>query len=138
MENEKVIEQMVNNLQVMINSLIEENIKLRKENEFNKRELLITNEMIKARDEVISEMDKTLKGLMPVKVYYSKKRKNTTVIFADGKSVTVHKMEGDKDCLETAIVYALFKRNYPKEILKNLVNTVIKVEENECKKNSEN
>ena len=76
--------------------------------------------------------------ITPVKVYHSKKKGNTTVKFADGRSVTVHRMKRDKDCLETAIVYALFKRNYPKRLLNQLVSEVTETEEDECKKDCKN
>lgn len=64
-------------------------------------------------------------SITPIKVYHHKKRGNTTVKFLDGTSVTVHKMKEDADCLETAIVYAIFKKNknYNKKLLKYLVET---------------
>lgn len=61
--------------------------------------------------------------MTPVAIYHSKKRRNTTIKFVDGHSVTVKKMKGDKDCLHTAIAYALSKNLY------NLNEFVRKVEE---------
>ena len=81
------------------------------------------------------EMVNYFSSITPVQVYHSKKRGNTTVKFGDGRSVTVHRMKRDKDCLETAIVYALFKINYPKRLLSQLVSEVTETEEDECKKN---
>jgi len=73
-------------------------------------------------------------SITPTQVYHNKKRGNTTVKFMDGKSVTVHKMKNDKDCLETAIVYAIYKKLYSKKLLELLVKTVKETGGEECKK----
>lgn len=75
-----------------------------------------------------------LRSVTPVQVYHHKDRKNTTVKFLDGTSVTVHLMDGDEDSIETAIAYALVKKMWPKVLFKNLVKTVKEVGEEECKK----
>ncbi len=45
-------------------------------------------------------------------IYHHKQRNNTTIVFADGSSETVHLKKGDKNCLETAIAWALMKHIY--------------------------
>lgn len=83
--------------------------------------------------EIVSNRD-FLNSITPIKVYYTRKRKSTTVKFLDGNQVTVHRMKGDKHCLETAIVYAIFKKLYPKKLLANLVNDITYVGGRRCKK----
>lgn len=63
----------------------------------------------------------------PVKVYRTKSRGNTTVIFLDGSSETVKLKKGEKDCLDTAIAYALMKHVYPKNVVKKLIVENIKL-----------
>ena len=67
-------------------------------------------------------------GVTPVQVYHCKTRGNTTVKFLDGKSVTVHKMKGDKDCIETAIAYALAKHYISSSGIKRLVKNLKEVD----------
>lgn len=100
--------------------LLEENKELR-----NKVELL---------EKIVNGSVGFMDSITPVKVYRCKSRGNTTVKFLDGSSVTVHKMKGDKDSLETAIVYALYKKIYPKKLLTNLVENATKVRKSRCKK----
>ena len=57
----------------------------------------------------------------PVKVFYSPLRGNTTIIFKDGSCERVKLKEGEDDCIDTAIAYALVKHVYPKEVLKKLI-----------------
>lgn len=82
------------------------------------------------RNKILSEqvlnLHKEFNNLTPVKVYHSKKR-NTTIKFKSGKSVTVKRMKGETDCLETAIVYAIVKNMYPKSMLKKLMKDVEEV-----------
>lgn len=60
--------------------------------------------------------------MIPVKVYTHKKRRNTTVVFLDGSSVTVKRKQGEKDCIETAIAYCLLKQCLTQSEIKKLVN----------------
>ena len=102
------------------------------------KKLIEENQQLKVRNEFLEKVTEAYDGftssITPVQVYRCKTRGNTTVKFLDGSSVTVHKMKGDKDCLETAIVYALFKKVYPKRLLTNLVETTKKVRKSRCKK----
>ena len=59
--------------------------------------------------------------LIPEKVFTHKKRRNTTVKFRDGSSVTVTRMQGEKDCIETAIAYCIMKQLMTKQYLANLI-----------------
>jgi len=97
-------------------------------------ELKALKEKSKKQDKVIEGYDGFLESITPVQVYKCSFRRSTTVKFLDGSSVTVHRMKGDKDCLETAIVYALFKKVYPKKLLVNLVKNTVKVRKSRCKK----
>lgn len=45
-------------------------------------------------------------------VFYHKKRGNTTIIFYDDSKITVKRKKGDKDCIHTALAYALAKHIY--------------------------
>ena len=54
-------------------------------------------------------------------VFHHKKRGNTTVVFLDGSSETVKRRKGDKDCIHTAVAYALAKHIYNlNKIVKNI------------------
>lgn len=125
-----------------INELEEENRMLKK-SEFNRisnnvsyEEVLnAANKEIADKDSIILKLNKEcdnyrniiktkqefFNSITPSQVYHHKERGNTTVKFLDGTSVTVKKMAGDKDCLETAIVYAIFKKTYPKPLMKALI-----------------
>ena len=99
-----------------------------KENEVLKQENKSLTERINdmgARNKTLSDqilnLHKEFNNLTPVKVYHSKKRDNTTVKLRGGKSVTVKRMKGETDCLETAIAFALMKNMYPKSLIKELV-----------------
>ena len=63
----------------------------------------------------------------PIYVWHTKKRNNTTIKFMDGSVTTVKKAKGEKDCLETAIVYALVKHKYGKKTLEKLVSSTKEV-----------
>lgn len=60
--------------------------------------------------------------MIPVKVYTHKKRRNTTVVFLDGSSITVKRKQGEKDCIETAIAYCMLKQCLTALDIKKLVN----------------
>ena len=84
-------------------------------------EILKLNKECDAYRETIKSKQEFLNSITPSQVYHHKERGNTTVKFLDGTSVTVKKMAGDKDCLETAIVWAIFKKTYPKPLMKALI-----------------
>ena len=125
-----------------INELEEENETLKKRefcrnrNTFSPEDVLNrANKEIADKDSIILKLNKEcdnyrniiktkqefFNSITPSQVYHHKERGNTTVKFLDGTSVTVKKMAGDKDCLETAIVYAIFKKTYPKPLMKSLI-----------------
>lgn len=136
MDQSEMIKQMLHNLEVMIDKFVSENEEIKSKRE-NAESLL--NFTCEAYNNLVSDHRKLIQqvnGCKPVKVYHHRKRRNTTVKFADGSSVTVTRAKGDKDCLETAIVYALFKKNYDKKILEELVeNAEIIGRKRRCKKN---
>ena len=59
--------------------------------------------------------------MIPIKIYTHKERRNTTVIFMDGSSVTVKRKKGEKDCIETALAYCLLKQCLSASDIKKLV-----------------
>ena len=61
------------------------------------------------------------KCVIPVKIYTHKARRNTTVKFMDDSCQTVTRIKGEKDCLETAIAYAVLKQLITKEDLNKLI-----------------
>lgn len=94
-------------------------------------------ELEKARDSArhaLSERDKAylerdafrrmFDHIHPVKIYKTDSRGNTTIMFEDGSCETVKRKKGEKDCLDTAIAYALMKHVYPKHILKHLKDNI--------------
>ena len=66
----------------------------------------------------------SMKHCHPTRLIHTKSRGNTTIIFHDGSSETVHLKEGEKDCLDTAVAYALMKHSYPKDIIRKLIKRV--------------
>ena len=84
-------------------------------------EILRLNKECDKYREIIKSKQEFLNSITPTQVLHHKERGNTTVKFLDGTYVTVKKMAGDKDCLETAIVYAIFKKVYPKGLMKSLI-----------------
>lgn len=104
---------------------------LTEENKTLRRDLLVEHNKFESIKKSVSALTAEM---TPVKVYHHKGRDNTTVRFLDGKSVTVHRMKGDKDSLETAIVYAIFKKVYPKTLLESLVKDVTETGGKKCKK----
>lgn len=84
-------------------------------NEKNKKIAELTSKVRKYKDCCLM--------ILPEKVYTHKARRNTTVKFKDGSSVTVTRKQGEKDCLETAIAYCILKQLLSaadvKELIKN-------------------
>lgn len=75
------------------------------------------------------EFEKFIENHIPVRVYVHKQRRNTTIVFKDNSTETVKRMKGDKDCLDTAIAYALVKHSYKKSELNELKKHVQEVGE---------
>ena len=111
-----------------------EKTKLENENKGLTEMLSTQGDVIEKLNYLKDEHAEFLASITPVKVYYHRKRGNTTVKFLDGTSVTVKRAKGDRNCLETAIVYALYKKIYPRKLLENLVANVEKTGGRKCKK----
>ena len=71
--------------------------------------------------EKVREYKHCCEMVIPNHVYTHKKRRNTTVKFLDGESITVTRKEGEKDCIETAIAYCIMKRLIEPKSLKKLI-----------------
>lgn len=69
----------------------------------------------------LNKAEACLKSQLPVKIYIHKGRRNTTLKFEDGHSITVKRKANEKDCTETAIAYALLKNALTKNYLKKLI-----------------
>jgi hypothetical protein len=101
---------------------------LRLENEELKSEVEELRNFKQVHKQSIRELGKVFASMVPVKIYHHKKRGNTTVVFADKSSVTVHRMKGEKDCVDTALAYAIMKKVCPKVLIKNLLKKVEEIE----------
>lgn len=88
-------------------------------------EILRLNKDCDAYRATIKSRQEFLNSITPTQVLHNEERGNTTVKFFDGSSITVKKMKGDKDCLETAIVWAIFKKMHPSGLMRNLVKHTI-------------
>lgn len=126
---EKSVEQryvdVIKNLDNVVLDIVKKNKILEEQNAEKDTRVLELQETIDNLNKQIVFNNKFIASITPLKVFYHKNRKNTTVKFLDGESVTVKLCKGDKDCLETAIVYAIFKKNknYNKRLLKYLIET---------------
>ena len=69
----------------------------------------------------VKEYRKCCETVLPMKVHTHKARRNTTVIFADGTSMTVKRKQGEKDCIETAIAYCILKQMLTAKDVKKLI-----------------
>ena len=107
------IDKYIKDLEKRINKLEEENSDLKCE--------------LTRKIRTIELADDSYKHIHPTRLIHTKSRGNTSVIFYDGSSETVHLKKGEKDCLDTAVAYALIKHVYPKNVIKELIK---KVEEN--------
>ena len=67
------------------------------------------------------EYKKLCEMVIPEKVFVHKERKNTTVKFRDGSTITVTRKQGERDCLETAIAYCLLKQILSPADVKDLI-----------------
>lgn len=97
--------------------LAEEIQKLEEENERLKKELIIARYKLKCLKDAV----KYIEGLNPEKLYITKSRRNTTLKFRDGQSITVKRKLGEKDCVETAIAYCVTKHLLNNCIIKKLI-----------------
>ena len=75
----------------------------------------------KALNDVIDKKDNLLKHIIPNQLYYHESRRNTTIKFLDGSSITVKRRKGEKHCIETAIAYCLLKQLMSNSQLKQLI-----------------
>ena len=82
------------------------------------KKLTLENESLKKKVEAYKHCCEVI---IPNKVYTHKERRNTTVKFLDGSSITVRRKVGDKDCIETAIAFCILKQLMPAETLKKLI-----------------
>ena len=88
------------------------------------REAELEKEIEKLKIENVTLKNKIMIKLLhdtPVFVWHTKARDNTTIKFASGETITVHRAKGEVDSLETAIVYALAKHKYTKKIIDKLI-----------------
>ena len=103
--------------------MLAEQIKELEENYKKAKELILKQskeiEMLKLRVKLYKDCGKMM---IPIKDYTHKKRRNTTVVFMDGSSITVKRKQGEKDCIETAIAYCLLKQCLTPADIKKLVN----------------
>ena len=67
------------------------------------------------------EYRKCCETVLPAKVHTHKARRNTTVVFKDGSSMTVKRKVGEKDCIETAIAYCILKQMLTAKDVKELI-----------------
>ena len=109
-----------------LEELISENEKLKQENKMLKIELNAANVRVEITRDLIKDHQSFLESKIPTRVYRHKKRGNTTVVFKDGSSETVHLKQGEEDCLETAIIYALVKHSYKKSEIEKLMKSHVK------------
>lgn len=93
--------------------------KLTEKNKQLEEELKRKNELLDCYRDTAKEYYELSRSITVSKIFHHKQRGNTTIVFNDSSSVTVHLRKGDKNCLETAIAWALTKHTYNmKELLK--------------------
>lgn len=109
----KDVDEYIKSLEKMIDELKEKN-------DFLTGEILHNHE-------TINMLTDSHRHIHPTRLIHTKSRGNTTIIFHDGSSETVHLKKGEKDSLDTAVAYALIKHVYPKAVIKDLIK---RVEEN--------
>jgi hypothetical protein len=81
---------------------------------------LLEKELLKAKEDR-DYFKHVCEMAIPEKVFTHKVRRNTTVKFRDGSSVTVKRKSGEKDCIETAIAYCLMKNVLTPQYLNKLI-----------------
>ena len=83
------------------------------------------NERLKTELELLKEWalkaEELLKHMIPNQLFTHKERRNTTIKFLDGSSMTVKRRKGEKDCIETAIAYCVLKQLISPSELKKLI-----------------
>ena len=107
-----------------MNEVLEKVKKLVEENEHLKEKLAYKEELLECYSDSFLEYQKLCDSLTAVAIFHHKKRGNTTIKFKDKSTVTVKKKRGDKDCLDTAIAWALAKHIYRISELKKIVQEV--------------
>ena len=129
--------QLINELNSEYEKLVVANKVLSEGYKNSGKEIDCLKEKIVSANNELKNDSKFFESITPVKVYHHKDRRNTTVKFMDNSSVTVKLAKGEKHSLETAIVYALAKKVWPKKLIEKLLEEaeVIKEERmKECKK----
>lgn len=121
---QKLIDAITYEFSILNNQL--ETLKL--ENKELKSEVEKLRKSEETHKQLVRELANMFSTMIPTKIYHHKKRGNTTVVFADKSSITVHRMKGEKDCVDTAFAYAVMKRMYPKVLIKNLLKNVKEIE----------
>ena len=96
-----------------------------------KKEIEELKRLKEVHKQSVHELANIFSTMVPTKIYHHKKRGNTTVVFADKSSITVHRMKGEKDCVDTALAYAIMKKMYPKVLIKNLLKNIEEIEGSE-------
>jgi len=76
---------------------------------------------VSVRDAWMKTASNAMKMIEPTKIYTHKQRRNTTVKFKDGSQQTVKRRPGEKDCVETALAYAVLKQLLTSQELKKLI-----------------
>lgn len=122
---EEVFDSLIKGLISLKDSFVGDEKHFRKQIADNATDMLKMCNRIDALEVFKKENTEFVKSISPVQVLHNKDRNNTTVKFLDGSSITVKKRKEDKDCLETAIVWAVFKKIYDIRTLKLLVKNVI-------------
>lgn len=98
--------------------------RLTRENKVLKEERRGLGELLDQSNRISKDLWSEVRSFQVKAIYHHKKRKNTTIVFADDTSITVHLKKGDRDCLETAIAWALMKHNYNIKGLLDIVQEV--------------
>ena len=101
--------------------LSEEVRELEKDLEFKQKECDSLKEELARSKRILSKYEELSKSMIPVKIYTHKARRHTTVKFLDNSQQTVTRIKGEKDCIETAIVYAVLKQLLRGQDLKKLI-----------------
>ena len=101
--------------------LADEVKKLKEEVIALKKDLSYKNMRLHLAEKTVEHYKELAKMVIPNQVYVCKARRNTTVKFLDGSSVTVKRKADEKDCIETAIAYCVLKQLMPAKDLKKLI-----------------
>ena len=102
--------------------MLSEQIKeLEKENALLRQIISMNDTFMKGIKSELNKYKECCQDVIPNQLFIHKTRGNTTIKFLSGKSVTVKRHKGDKDCLETAIAYCIMKSLLRPEQLRKLI-----------------